>query len=132
MIVFDTDAVSELLRRDPLDRLHQRVARANPDTLSTTAITIGELAFGAARAVRQDLYARALLALRDVTVLDFDRLAAEAYGDLRAVLERKGTRLADPDLRIAAIVVSRGATLVTGNMKHFAKVPDLKVENWLR
>lgn len=132
MIVLDTDAVSELLRRAPVDRLRQRIARADPDRLSTTAITLGELAYGAARGAREDLCAQALLALREVKVLDFDRLAAETYGAIRALLEHKGVRLADPDLRIAAIALSRGATLVTGNLKHFARVPDLKVENWLR
>ena len=132
MIVLDTDAVSELLRRGPLDRLPQRLARTNPETLSTTAITLGELAYGAARVGRVDLFAQAQRVLREVRVLDFDRSAAETYGAIRAALERKGTRLADPDLRIAAIVVGRGATLVTGNVKHFARVPGLKVENWLR
>ena len=46
--------------------------------------------------------------------------------------ERAGLRLADPDLRIAAIVTAHDATLVTGNVRHFAGVPGLAVENWLR
>jgi tRNA(fMet)-specific endonuclease VapC len=66
-----------------------------------------------------------------VRVLDLDR-AAELYGALRAHLESAGTRLADPDLRIAAIVVTHHATLVSGNVRHFTRVPGLVVEDWVR
>jgi tRNA(fMet)-specific endonuclease VapC len=64
-------------------------------------------------------------------VLPFDELAAEVYGPLRARLESEGRRLDEPDLRIASIVLARDLTLVTGNERHFARVPDLRIENWL-
>jgi tRNA(fMet)-specific endonuclease VapC len=64
-------------------------------------------------------------------ILPFDEAAAERYGVLRARLERDGRRPAEPDLGIASIALSRDATLVTGNVRHFARVPDLRVENWL-
>jgi tRNA(fMet)-specific endonuclease VapC len=64
-------------------------------------------------------------------VLPFDRRAAETYGPLRARLEREGKRLGEPDLCIASIALSRGLTLVTGNVRHFSRVSDLNVENWL-
>ena len=65
-------------------------------------------------------------------MLDFDRTVAERYGALRADLERGGRRLADLDLRIAAIATVHHATLVSGNVRHFARVPGLIVEDWLR
>ena len=64
-------------------------------------------------------------------VIPFDEKAAEAYGPLRAELERRGQRLDGPDLRIAAIALSRDLTLVTGNVRHFERVPGLRIENWL-
>jgi tRNA(fMet)-specific endonuclease VapC len=66
-----------------------------------------------------------------VQIVPFDRNAAEAYGELRAKLERKGERLSDPDLMIAAIGLSRSLVVVTGNIKHFGRIEKLKVENWL-
>jgi tRNA(fMet)-specific endonuclease VapC len=45
--------------------------------------------------------------------------------------EREGRRLDEPNLRIASIALSRGLTVVTGNVRHFSLVPGLKVENWL-
>ncbi len=61
----------------------------------------------------------------------FHRLAAETYGRLRAGLERAGTPLSEPDLRSAAIALSRDRAAVTSNVRHFARVPGLQVENWL-
>ena len=61
-------------------------------------------------------------------VLPFDEHAARRYGLLRADLERAGQRVAEPDLRIAAIALARDATLVTGNVRRFARIPDLRVE----
>lgn len=68
---------------------------------------------------------------RAQVILPFDKAAAKVYGPLRARLESEGRPLAEPDLRIACIALSRELTLVTGNLRHFARVPDLSVENWL-
>jgi tRNA(fMet)-specific endonuclease VapC len=46
-------------------------------------------------------------------------------------LEERGLPLADADLRIAAIALANDLTLVTGNVRHFRRIPDLAVENWL-
>jgi tRNA(fMet)-specific endonuclease VapC len=64
-------------------------------------------------------------------VLAFDRRAARIFGTLKADLERAGTPLAEPDLRIAAIAISHQLTLVTRNVRHYGRVPDLTVENWI-
>ena len=44
--------------------------------------------------------------------------------------ERAGPRF-EPDLQIAAIALRHRLTVVTGNIRHFAGIPGLKVENWL-
>jgi predicted nucleic acid-binding protein len=50
---------------------------------------------------------------------------------LRADLEKKGTPLTEPDLRIASIAIDQGLIVITGNLKHFSKVPGLGAENWI-
>lgn len=64
-------------------------------------------------------------------VLPFDEQAAEHYGSLYALLERLGTPIGTGDTQIAAIALSRDLTVVTGNVRHFSRVPNLPVENWL-
>lgn len=132
MYCFDTDVVSATMRRDAPLYLVRRLAVVPVTEQFTTSITLGELVYGAARKGSEDLVRRVReLVLSGLAVLAFDRAAAEVYGRLRARLEREGRRLAEPDLRIAAIALSRDLTLVTGNVRHFQRVPDLRVENWL-
>jgi len=108
------------------------LARTAPSDQCTTAITLGELLYGVARRGSPVLAVRVRELIASAgPILPFDATAAQRYGTLRAELEADGRRLAEPDLRIAAIVLARGATLVTGNVRHFARVPDLRIENWL-
>jgi predicted nucleic acid-binding protein len=132
MYCFDTDIVSATMRRDPPLHLVRRLAVIPVAEQFTTSITLGELVYGAARKGSNELVERVReLVLSGLPVLAFDRAAAEVYGRIRARLEREGRRLAEPDLRIAAIALARDLTLVTGNVRHFRRVPELRVENWL-
>jgi tRNA(fMet)-specific endonuclease VapC len=80
---------------------------------------------------RADLEEAIAQLARRVAVLPFDAAAADAFGTLKFALERAGTPIAEPDLRIAAIAVTSGLTLVTGNTRHCARVPGLVLEDWL-
>jgi tRNA(fMet)-specific endonuclease VapC len=132
MYCFDTDVFSAVIRRDPPLPLLRRVAQVPPAEQATTTITLGELLYGAARRGSERLTKRVREVVTMATViLPFDADAAEVYGPLRARLESEGRRLDEPDLRIASIALSRRLTLVTGNTRHFSRVADLVVENWL-
>jgi tRNA(fMet)-specific endonuclease VapC len=129
---FDTDVLSAVIKRDPPLHLIRRLAGTPPGEQCTTSITLGELLYGVAKRGSPALAER----VRDLiasagAVLPFDDAAAEQYGALRARLEHDGRRLAEPDLRIASISLSRNLTLVTASTRHFARVPGLRVENWL-
>jgi tRNA(fMet)-specific endonuclease VapC len=129
---FDTDVLSATVRRDPPLHLIRRLARTPPTEQCTTAITLGELVYGVQRRGSPALAERVQQLVASAgPILSFDESAARRYGQLRADLERVGRRVAEPDLRIAAIVLARGATLVTGNVRHFAHIPELRIENWL-
>lgn len=132
MIVLDTDAVSDLMRPRPSPSLVTQLGGVPMAEQATTAVTVGELAYGAHRVDRPELFERAMRLLSGALVLAFDGLAAQHYGRIRSELERRGTRLADPDLRIAATALAHQATLITGNIRHFQRVPGLRCENWLR
>ena len=62
--------------------------------------------------------------------LPFDDDAAIVYGRIRADLRSKGTPIGPNDLMIAAIALVHDATLVTHNVKEFARVNGLSLEDW--
>ena len=133
MIVFDTDVISYVLRASPPIGLIRKIGEIDPKDHATTSINVGELVYGAHRSEKTDKYMKALeeRVWPNVIVLPFDHRAAEVYGQIRAELEKKGVVVAEPDLRIASICVSRDTLLATGNLKHFSKIPELEVEDWL-
>lgn len=112
--------------------LIRRLASTPTDQQCTTSITLGELVYGATKAGSAPLAERIRSLVFDaVPIVAFDARAAEVYGSIRATLEAAGKRLAEPDLRIAAIALAGELTLVTGNVRHFSRVPALLVEDWL-
>ena len=134
MYLLDTDILSNLLRRAPSTALVTMLASIPPEQQFTSSITLGEMVYGAYRLQEG---AGALLQrleetlLANLPVLPFDASAARRYGEVRAELERRGTPIGDADLRIASIALDRDLTVVTGNVRHFQKVPGLAVDNWL-
>jgi tRNA(fMet)-specific endonuclease VapC len=111
---------------------HPPAGHRAPQEQFTTSITVGELIYGARRVGREDLSRRVEQVIRRAqTVLAFDTTAARTFGFLKATLEQRGTPLAEPDLRIASIALSRGLILVTRNVRHFQHVAELTVENWI-
>ena len=64
--------------------------------------------------------------LRTVNIIDFDLKAHAIYLELRKEIKNVGTK----DLRIAAIALSVDGIVVTRNQKDFAKVTNLKIEDW--
>ena len=69
--------------------------------------------------------------LAAVTVLPFDEIAARHCGKLKDMLRRLGTPVAEPDIQIASIALHHMLPLVTHNRRHFARVPDLELVDWM-
>jgi predicted nucleic acid-binding protein len=64
-----------------------------------------------------------------VTALPFDVATAKVFGQIRARLEEVGTLLPDADLQIAATAIYHGLELVSGNLRHFSRIPELKLNS---
>ena len=132
MICLDTDVLSDFLRKGAPPAVQRRLAELTAENHFTTTVTLGELLYGAARRRSPSLW-RTIeeYVAGDFSILPFDEPAARVYAEMRVALESAGQRLDDPDLRIAAICLAHDLTLVTGNVRHFSRVPELRVENWL-
>jgi len=97
-----------------------------------SAITFAELMYGAlkSQAVTTNLEKLQRLQLL-IPPLDFDAGAAEAYGKIRAKLEKQGQPIGSNDFLIAAHALSKNMVLVTNNEREFSRVSGLTVENWM-
>ncbi len=131
--LFDTDAISEVLKPRPASSYVQWLSTVVREDQFASAVSIGELFKGAYRSQASE---RHLENIRDrvlpaVTVLPFDTAVAQVFGKIGAQLEGRGQRLADADLQIAATALHHGLILVTGNIRHFERVPDLELERVL-
>jgi tRNA(fMet)-specific endonuclease VapC len=129
-ILLDTDISIAIINRD--DRVRNHVQRVPPSKLRMSAITLAELRFGIAKS-RQAKRAKSNLRilLGKVAVVPFDELACERYGELRALLEQRGSPIGPLDTLIAAHALSLRWTLATHNTAEFRRVPGLKVVDWL-
>ncbi|MEO0801982.1 MAG: type II toxin-antitoxin system VapC family toxin [Cyanobacteria bacterium J06642_2] len=66
-----------------------------------------------------------------LTVVPFDRDAAVEFGRIQGELRRLGKPTGEVDALIAAVARARQDILVTDNLRHFAHIPHLTLENWL-
>ncbi len=125
MIVADTNVLSEPLRRDPDPRVLAWLSRYR-DEIAVTAITLGELRYGAARLPagrrRTELEAaiERLAADASTRLLDYDEQASAHYARVRALRESQGRPVNVEDAMIAGICLATGAQLATRNVGDFS------------
>jgi tRNA(fMet)-specific endonuclease VapC len=126
--ILDSDTCIAILRgqRSVIERRLRTI-----DEVATTWITAGELFYGAAKS-RDPVGNRGLVHqfLASLPILNPNLSAAEFFGVLRAELESRGQRLPDADLWIGAIARAHKATVITGNIRHFARM-HVRTENWM-
>ncbi len=127
--LFDTDAISELLRPRPTTAYVTWIMRVAREDQFTSAVVIGELYKGAYRSHDRKRHISHIeqRVLPAVTVLPYDISIAKVFGKIRAHLEEKGMILPDADIQMAATAIGHDLELVTGNVRHFNRISGLKL-----
>jgi tRNA(fMet)-specific endonuclease VapC len=131
MLVLDSNTISYYFRGDP--HVVPRFQAVRPADLGVPAIVEYELRYGLLRlpqeaaAPRLDALAQLL---RPMQMLPFDAECAPHAARIRATLEAAGTPIGQHDTLIAATALRHQASLVTRNVREFARVPGLHVLNW--
>ena len=132
--LLDTDHCIEILRRNSVViNKAQSVAKV---PVWVSLITIGELFYGVQKSQPAHIVQRRRKLetfVNSINLIVFDRLAAEQYGLLKALLSKTGQLISDNDLQIASIAVVNNLTLVTHNTAHFNRlIPyGLQLEDWM-
>ena len=133
--LLDTDTLSMLTKPSPPLVLLRRMAATDPAERVTSSVTLAEIHYGALRIGRRGLplleHIETAALAAAAAVIPFDAAAAREFGRLRTDLEGRGMQIGFADTQIAAIALSRGLSVVTGNVRHFGRVPGLAVENWI-
>ena len=130
--VLDTNAVSALMKGN--ETIVERLASHSPADVAIPQPVIAEIAYGIQRLPRSRrrsvLQARFDLICSELSRAEWTEAVSQAFGRIKAVLERRGSRIEDFDAAIAAHAIANGATLVTANARHMNRVPGLVIENW--
>jgi tRNA(fMet)-specific endonuclease VapC len=98
--------------------------------LAISAISWAELKYGAEKSQNKERnweQCEILLTSFDIEILSVDKVIVEKYGMLKNWHEKKGSKVEDFDLLIAATALVYELKLVTENVKHFEKIDGLKL-----
>ncbi len=128
--MLDTNIVIYTIKNRPQVVKRSFVAHYGQMCIST--VTLMELINGAEKSAAPDRNLRDVEGFASrLDVLDYDSEAAAHSGELRAQLDKAGTPIGPYDQMIAGHARSRGLILVSNNEKEFARVPGLRIENWV-
>lgn len=130
--MLDTNTCIYIIKRKPVEVIN-RFRQFQISQVSISSITFSELEYGAIKSSKPEQNHLALAQfLAPIEILPYDNGAAQHYGELRLYLEKHGTPIGSLDMLIAAHALSTGCILVTNDIKEFERVPNLKINNWVK
>ena len=130
--LLDTNICIYVIKRKPVSVV-ERIRTKSIDQIGVSSITLAELEHGVSKSAFPGRNRIALVEfVTPFRILDFGQSAAHKYGRLRSRLEQAGQVIGPLDLLIAAHAVAENLTLVTNNEREFQRIPNLKIENWVR
>ena len=128
MILLDTNVCVGFLHGDP--RVLEKHAQAT-DLMAVPGMVLGELYYGIEKSKnRVENLLQTEGFLNTVAIIHADDTVMRKFGEIKASLERSGNRVDDADVIIAATAICNDATLATGNVRHFSRFDELKLQNW--
>ncbi len=137
MFVLDTNVASELMRPEPMVAVAAWIADRDAQDMYLTAVSEAELLYGVAimpTGKRRNALEAAMTRWLDRgfrgRILPFDSDAARAYAEIAAERRRMGRPIGEADCQIAAISRSRGAALVTRNVRDFEGAGLNVIDPW--
>jgi len=128
--LLDTNICVYFLKQNA--KIVDKIASLSADDLAISCFNLTELLYGAYNSHFIDKNLERVRYIENtIEVLQFDRKAVENYAVIKSDLKKQGKLIDDFDILIAAVALSREMILVTNNEKHFERIPNLIIENWL-
>jgi tRNA(fMet)-specific endonuclease VapC len=129
--MLDTNICIYVINARP-PRVLARFRQQRLGDIGISSITAAELAFGVVKSGSARNREALEMFLAPLEVLAFDADGIWHYAKVRADLERRGEPIGALDTMIAAHALASNAILVTNNTREFARVPELRLENWAK
>ena len=133
MYLLDTNILSELVKKQPSHDLLQHLQSNPSQSLFTSCICVMELRFGSAlredfesfwKKIEKEIVSR-------INIMPLGHEEVLIAGDILAALQKKGQPIGIEDVLIASTALSHKFIMVTANIRYFAKIKGLAVENWI-
>jgi len=131
IFALDTNIISYILNKDVeiVKRYHKEIREGNK-------FIIPPIAF---YEVKRGLLAKGLKTKQQVfddfcqyiPVGDFSFPILLKAAEIHALLQQQGNLIEDGDIFIAAYCIINGFALVTNNIRHFERINELKLINWI-
>ena len=133
MYLLDTN-ICIFLIKNKFPNLMDKILSFDSSELFLSSVSIAELEYGVSKSQDREKNRQALLDFcTDFNnIIDFTAEDTEAYGLIRAYLEKKGKVIGPYDMQIAAQAMTRNLAVVTNNYDEFVCVPWIKVEDWTK
>ena len=129
MFLLDTDTIIFNLKGHPA--VKENLQRHLNDPLKISVVTCMELYYGAYKSANVTGNLAKIRAIEEaLEMIPLGSESAQIFGSLKVQMERKGTRLDDFDLALAASALAHNLILVTNNVSHFKRIVGLKLANW--
>ena len=127
--LLDTDIVVFFLRNKK--NIAEHLALLSPNDIFVSAVTVAELEYGNRCSGRYEenkwMVDRFLSSVNIVPFSD----AIHLYAEERYRLRMLGQSIEDFDLLIGCTAVSDNLIMVTNNAKHYSRIKDIRIENWV-
>ena len=130
VFMLDTDVSSYIIRETPRGLMDVFVAHKD-DLICISVVTYAELLYGLRNRYSERLERKIDNFVFLLVLMDWTDRAARCYAEICHALKKAGTPIGNMDLMIASAAIAADAQLVTNNKKHFERVPNLKIADWL-
>ncbi|VAX36758.1 hypothetical protein MNBD_UNCLBAC01-1271 [hydrothermal vent metagenome] len=131
MFLIDTDIIIYNLKS--MSSVQKNMAATAQAPKAISVITYGELRFGAAKSKQKTKSLAIVKRIAELfSIIGLNAGIMDIFGELKADLQKKRTRIDDFDLLNAATAMYLNYTLVTNNEKHYKNIKGLKLQNWTK
>lgn len=130
--LLDTNICIYIIKKKP-ESVFNKFRNLPFGSIGISSITLAELQYGVMKSSNPEKNKEALdRFVTPLEIFEFGNDQTAIYGKIRAELERKGTPIGPLDTLIASHAVSLDLILVTNNKREFQRIPELRIENWVK